>query len=631
MASEPSSNKFRSSARFRFPVLVAMAVSAGLFSGCSEEDSLVDVSCRPGDPASGQYDKDLPELCSNDIDDNCDGQVNEGCDCRDGEISTCGTDVGICESKTVACVNGKFPDCVPRYGPRDEACNGVDDDCDGEIDEGLAPRECWSGTYYDVILDGSTPCRKGVQSCENGRWSDCVGEVLPQDEQCNGRDDDCNGEVDDDPVSEGAPCGPAVEAGQCLRGTQRCHGGESICIGAVFSETEACDAIDNDCDGQIDEDLYRPCSTACGEGVEHCSLGRWIGCTAQTPQVEICDGFDNNCDGEADEGCPCIAGSILPCFKDVVDAAGNPVDCGYGLAQCLASGDYGPCVFAGTTVEVCNNRDDDCDGTVDGFTAQCGDPTSDGVGVCRLGTATCEAGNWGDCAGVVTPADEVCDGLDNDCDGLVDEDLDPHGKVDMLFVIDDSPSMCPYTQALALGISQYLDDFRGTEHRFALLAFPGDEDSNVIAKLVLNLSDVDTFLTSVQGLGCGGGGWEPSYDAFKQALDPANVYHINWRADAYPYVVFVTDEPAQTWYNVTESAVASKAAACGLPGCSPGDRVEDFVVTNLNYSSQYDQIIYGQMDRIYEIEPPQADRYTGILRQIFTNVCYGGQAGSASP
>jgi len=500
-------------------------------SGCADEDQLIDISCKPGDPATGHYDEDLPELCDNDIDDNCDGQVNEGCECRSGETFTCGTDVGICESRTVACLDGRFPECTPRHGPREETCNGFDDDCDGAVDEGMVPRECWTGSSYNVILDGSTDCRKGIQACEDGRWSECRGQVLPKPEQCNGHDDDCDGVADDDPVSEGDACGPLADVGQCLQGTQRCHGGESICVGAVFASTEACDAIDNDCDGAIDEDLYRPCATACGEGVEHCSLGRWLGCTAPYPQVEICDGFDNDCNGEADEGCPCLAGSVIPCFENIVDEEGNPATCGFGLMVCQDNSEFGPCVFAGPAFEVCNNWDDDCDGAIDGFSVECGDPTTAGIGVCLLGTGTCEAGAWSECVGAVAATEERCDNLDNDCDGEVDEELDPHDKVDMLFVIDASGSMCTYVAALAQGIGAYVADFDGTDHRFGILIFPG-YGTDVVGSLVLNMSDVSTFLSSVQGLGCSNGGWEPTYDVFRQALDPANIHHINWRSDA---------------------------------------------------------------------------------------------------
>ena len=67
-------------------------------------------------------------------------------------------------------------------------------------------------------------------------------------------------------------------------------------------EPEVCDGQDNDCDGLVDEDLVRTCSTACGSGTETCQSGRWVGCTAPEPQPEVCDGVDNDCDGLVDEG-----------------------------------------------------------------------------------------------------------------------------------------------------------------------------------------------------------------------------------------------------------------------------------------------------------------------------------------
>ena len=82
---------------------------------------------------------------------------------------------------------------------------------------------------------------------------------------------------------------------------------------------ESCDGADNDCDGRVDEDLTRACSSACGDGEEKCVAGSWTGCDAAQPTAETCDGDDNDCDGDVDEvdnlcdeGEVCSAGECQP-------------------------------------------------------------------------------------------------------------------------------------------------------------------------------------------------------------------------------------------------------------------------------------------------------------------------------
>ncbi|MBP9208066.1 MAG: VWA domain-containing protein [Kofleriaceae bacterium] len=133
--------------------------------------------------------------------------------------------------------------------------------------------------------------------------------------------------------------------------------------------TEVCDGIDNDCDGLIDEDLVRSCGTACGNGTETCTAGSWGGCDAPVPQPEVCDGLDNNCDGTTDPGCECLPGQTRPCGETST------------------------------------------------------------VGACQPGTQTCSPnGAWGQCDGSVGPSPEVCDGIDNDCNGDIDNPVADDGE-----------------------------------------------------------------------------------------------------------------------------------------------------------------------------------------------------------
>ena len=212
------------------------------------------------------------EICGNDKDDDCDGLADEGCPCLKvsdvcecvvgGPTQACGSDVGACEAGRRACsLEGRWGSCSGGVGPGAETCNGLDDDCDGEVDEALT-QACGSSVGA---------CRKGTQTCVAGMFGECVGVVEPADERCDGTvDDDCDGEVDEGCVcTEGAlqPCGSTV--GSCRQGQRLCTdaGMWSGCENDVRPVIEVCDGLDNDCNGTTDDPgTCRPPTVMCPAG-----------------------------------------------------------------------------------------------------------------------------------------------------------------------------------------------------------------------------------------------------------------------------------------------------------------------------------------------------------------------------
>ena len=349
------------------------------------------------------------EVCGADaVDEDCDGAVNEGCECADADPPiACGSDEGACVPGMQACEAGHLGECVGATGPVAETCNGVDDDCDGETDEGLA-RAC--GT-------DEGECVAGTETCVMGVWEACSGGREAGVETCNGLDDDCDGATDEDLVQG---CGSDV--GSCSSGMQTCAGGTwSECAGVLLPGVEDCNGLDDDCDGATDEDLTRGCGIdvgACSGGTATCFGGAWGACSGGIgPAVERCDGVvDDDCDGTVDDGCGCIAGAARACGTDVGA-------CIAGSEICDAAGAWGACTGAvGAGTETCNAVDDDCDGSTDELLAR---PCGTDTGACAMGTERCAAGVWGSCSGGVTPVPERCDGLvDDDCDGVVDDGCD---------------------------------------------------------------------------------------------------------------------------------------------------------------------------------------------------------------
>ena len=112
--------------------------------------------------------------------------------------------------------------------------------------------------------------------------------------------------------------------GSCRAGVQTCSakGVWGTCVGQVVPRTEQCDNKDDNCDGKVDENLFKTCSLGCGEGKRFCVNGRWDACNAPAPRKEICDGEDNDCNGKIDESCKafCVTrdGKAVVQIQDII-------------------------------------------------------------------------------------------------------------------------------------------------------------------------------------------------------------------------------------------------------------------------------------------------------------------------
>jgi hypothetical protein len=224
--------------------------------------------------------------------------------------------VGCAKANTSAPEDGGFdapPDaCVQTT----EVCNDLDDDCDGVVDNGFSDK----GMPCTV---GTGACEAtGAYVCDTDTTLKCdATEGTAGAEDCDGIDDDCDGKIDED-FDVGMPCDGA-DTDTCPDGVIACTSlTTAACNDTLAADPERCDTFDNDCDGNTDEgfDLGAPCdgtdSDACNEGVIVCNgTGGTICNDTSTSNVEVCNGADDDCRNGADDtfaiNMPCTVGKGL--------------------------------------------------------------------------------------------------------------------------------------------------------------------------------------------------------------------------------------------------------------------------------------------------------------------------------
>ncbi|HEX7476556.1 MAG TPA: vWA domain-containing protein [Polyangiales bacterium] len=260
---------------------------------------------------------------------------------------------------------------------RFESCNGIDDDCDGQIDEdfpGLGSA-CNDGKKGICRSDGLIACNASHDGTQCSVTS--VG-GSPGTEICNGIDDDCDGLVDED-----LKCGT---------------------INCVPTGSEVCNGQDDDCDGLVDEgdpSLDTACGQSQGEcspGVTHCVSGmlRCIGGTL--PTMELCNGKDDNCNGKIDDNAPCPQNNACilgACRRSCDPKAEFP--CPVGMS-CTPDPRYHGAFCLPSACSLCSPAER-C------VADKCVDPCA-GV-KCKSGE-TCSFGECKDCFAVGCAAGKVC-------------------------------------------------------------------------------------------------------------------------------------------------------------------------------------------------------------------------------
>ncbi|MBL8786190.1 MAG: HYR domain-containing protein [Deltaproteobacteria bacterium] len=393
-------------------------------------------SCQAGAPGA-------LELC-NGIDDDCDGKT----DLADPDIvrENCANQAGVCAGSKKTVCNGAsgWQQCsdadyaasaAPYYAADDTSCDGRDNDCSGQADEGFVgtPVSCGNGV---CAVTGNQVCVAGAIKVRIGQavLDQCAPNAgAATNEVCDGLDNDCDGFVDAaDPSlvkvnceQQGGVCAGAQKAATlCVNGAwQACNSTTYSAHSQLYSSVDTtCNGVDNDCTGGTDDDYVAPL-TACGVGRCAGTTGRMQCTNGQVADTcnptanavaELCNGQDDDCDGSTDEtfqvGAACSVGQFACTSQGHFVCSGN----GQGVV-CDAQ------VINGTT-ESCDARDNDCDGATD-EDFDLGASCTVGVGACaRTGVRVCIINGAAGCsvtAGVGSV--EICDGVDNDCNGRTDD------------------------------------------------------------------------------------------------------------------------------------------------------------------------------------------------------------------
>ncbi len=434
------------------------------------------------DDADAAINPGATEVCDA-YDNNCDGSVDNTAWYADadgdgyGDAATVVTD---CAAPSGYLADGSdCDDTNAETNPgADEYCNGIDDDCDGTVDDDPVDQTTW---YADADSDGYGDAATATLACDApagyiADGSDCddtsAGVNPAAVETCNDTDDDCDGSMDEDATDPSTWYADADGDGYGTTNytTAACDQPSGYVAdstdcndidGAVNpGAAEVCNDIDDNCDGAIDTDAtdmstwYADADAdgygttayttiACDQPAGYVASSTDCDDTEATVNpaaTELCDEIDNDCDGVVD---PSSSADASTWYEDVDgdgfgDAAATATAC---MVPSGYSGDDTDCDDTDVNVnpdatEVCDGIDNDCDGVIDpadsaDATSWYADDDSDSYGDASTAQTACDApvgyvADSADCndasASVNPAATEVCNGIDDNCDGVTDTD-----------------------------------------------------------------------------------------------------------------------------------------------------------------------------------------------------------------
>jgi len=286
-----------------------------------------------------------------------------------------------------------------------EYCDGIDNNCDEIIDDESAIdtilwfRDSDSDGFGDPLITHSSCTAPAGFVADDADCDDTNLHIHPAaDEVCNNQDDDCDGTIDEGFAmtpwyrdADGDGHGDFTELAYSCTPLAGYTSNNDDCDDSEYWShpglSELCDEIDNDCDGEVDEELtfvdFVPDAdgdgygSAAGPVVTDCipPAGHVVDtsdcddtdATVHPGAVESCNGVDDNCDGALDEGLP-----LFTYYEDtdgdefgVPEVSVTACDTPEGYAALDTDCDDGDDHIHPGAFEHCNEIDDDCDGVVD--------------------------------------------------------------------------------------------------------------------------------------------------------------------------------------------------------------------------------------------------------------------------